>query len=314
MDKDLLYRFFEGRASVDEMRTVKEWAEASEENNILLRRERKFFDAMILVEPLKKVDLDSGFRWGKRYLIREFMKVASIVLITVSITFGLFSIGNDDKDEIAMQTITVPAGQRVNLELPDGSNVWLNAGTVMQYPASFMKNKREITLDGEAYFEVAHNEKSPFIVHTHAMDVEVLGTEFNVEAYKRRKVFETSLIQGKVRIKSPSDEKTFLVLSPNYKTSLKDNKLVVSKIEDYNVYRWREGLYCFKNKPFIEILENLERYYDLRIVLEKQSIAKIVLTGKFRISDGLDYALRVLQQDVAFTYYRNEENDMIYIK
>lgn len=158
MDKDLLYRFFEGRASVDEMRTVKEWAEASEENNILLRRERKFFDAMILVEPLKKVDLDSGFRWGKRYLIREFMKVASIVLITVSITFGLFSIGNDDKDEIAMQTITVPAGQRVNLELPDGSNVWLNAGTVMQYPASFMKNKREITLDGEAYFEVAHNK------------------------------------------------------------------------------------------------------------------------------------------------------------
>ena len=314
MDKDLLYRFFEGRASVDEMRTVKEWAEASEENNILLRRERKFFDAMILVEPLKKVDLDSGFRWGKRYLIREFMKVASIVLITVSITFGLFSIGNDDKDEIAMQTITVPAGQRVNLELPDGSNVWLNAGTVMQYPASFMKNKREITLDGEAYFEVAHNKKSPFIVHTHAMDVEVLGTEFNVEAYKRRKVFETSLIQGKVRIKSPSDEKTFLVLSPNYKTSLKDNKLVVSKIEDYNVYRWREGLYCFKNKPFIEILENLERYYELRIVLEKQSIAKIVLTGKFRISDGLDYALRVLQQDVAFTYYRNEENDMIYIK
>lgn len=151
-------------------------------------------------------------------------------------------------------------------------------------------------------------------MHTHAMDVEVLGTEFNVEAYKRRKVFETSLIQGKVRIKSPSDEKTFLVLSPNYKTSLKDNKLVVSKIEDYNVYRWREGLYCFKNKPFIEILENLERYYDLRIVLEKQSIAKIVLTGKFRISDGLDYALRVLQQDVAFTYYRNEENDMIYIK
>lgn len=104
------------------------------------------------------------------------------------------------------------------------------------------------------------------------------------------------------------------MLSPNYKTSLKDNKLVVSKIEDYNVYRWREGLYCFKNKPFIEILENLERYYDLRIVLEKQSIAKIVLTGKFRISDGLDYALRVLQQDVAFTYYRNEENDMIYIK
>lgn len=314
MDKDLLYRFFEGRASVDEMHAIKEWAEASEENNILLRRERKFFDAMILVKPLKKVDLDLEFHRKKRYFIREFMKVASIVLITVSVTLGLFSIGNNNKDEIAMQTIIVPAGQRVNLELPDGSNVWLNAGTVMQYPTSFMEDKREITLDGEAYFEVAHNEKSPFIVHTHAMDVEVLGTEFNVEAYEKRKVFETSLIQGKVKVKSPSDEKMSLVLSPNYKTTLKDDQLVVSKIEDHNVYRWKEGLYCFKNKPFIEILENLERYYDLRIVLEKQSIAKIVLTGKFRISDGLDYALRVLQQDVAFTYYRNEENDIICIK
>lgn len=68
---------------------------------------------------------------------------------------------------VAMQTITVPAGQRVNLDLPDGSNVWLNAGTTMKYPVSFMKGKREVILDGEAYFEVAHNEKSPFVVRTH---------------------------------------------------------------------------------------------------------------------------------------------------
>ena len=108
---------------------------------------------------------------------------------------------------LAMQTITVPAGQRVNLDLPDGSNVWLNAGTTMQYPVSFMTDKREVILDGEAYFEVAHNEKSPFVVHTSTLDVEVLGTKFNVEAYSARKIFETSLMEGRVKVKLPHDRK-----------------------------------------------------------------------------------------------------------
>ena len=88
----------------------------------------------------------------------------------------------------------------------------------------------------------------------------------------------------------------------------------MSKIDDYNVYRWKEGLYCFKNKPFARIMEDLERYYDLKIQLDKKSIEGVALTGKFRISDGLDYALRVLQKDVAFTYRRDKDNDVIYIK
>ena len=215
---------------------------------------------------------------------------------------------------LAMQTITVPAGQRVNLDLPDGSNVWLNAGTKMQYPVSFMTGKREVILDGEAYFEVVHNEKSPFVVHTSTLDVEVLGTKFNVEAYSARKIFETSLMEGKVKVKLPHDDKNSVVLVPNQKTTLIDGRLVVSKIDDYNVYRWKEGLYCFRNKPFADIIKDLEKYYDLSIQMDKKEIAKVALTGKFRISDGLDYALRVLQNDVAFTYQRNRDNDVIHIK
>lgn len=315
MDKDILYRFFEGRATIEEMKLVKEWSEASEENNKLFRRERKLFNAMILVGHSKWLDIPMKEIRKKNNFIREFLKIASVVVITVGITAALFSIGEDkDNVNIAMQTITVPAGQRVNLDLPDGSNVWLNAGTRMQYPVSFMKDKREVILDGEAYFEVAHNAECPFVVHTGALDVEVLGTKFNVEAYSKRKTFETSLIQGKVRVKSPENKNISVTLLPNQKTTLKDGKLVVSKIDDFNVYRWKEGLYCFKSKPFAEIMQDLERYYDLKIQLDKQSIARVALTGKFRISDGLDYALRVLQNDVAFTYKRDKENDVIYIK
>ena len=314
MDKDLLYRFFEGHASLEDMKVVKEWAGASEENAGLLRRERKLFNAMILAGHSRRTDIQR-MRNRRNYFIREFLKIASVIVITVSVTAVLFSIGKDNGGMyLAMQTITVPAGQRVNLDLPDGSNVWLNAGTTMKYPVSFMKGKREVILDGEAYFEVAHNEKSPFVVRTHAMDVEVLGTKFNVEAYSAGRTFEASLMQGKVRVKSPANGKLAVVLLPQYKTTLKDGKLVVSKIDDYNVYRWKEGLYCFKNKPFARIMEDLERYYDLKIQLDKKSIEGVALTGKFRISDGLDYALRVLQKDVAFTYRRDKDNDVIYIK
>ena len=287
MDKDLLYRFFEGHASLEDMKVVKEWAGASEENAGLLRRERKLFNAMILAGHSRRTDIQR-MRNRRNYFIREFLKIASVIVITVSVTVVLFSIGKDNGGmSLAMQTITVPAGQRVNLDLPDGSNVWLNAGTTMQYPVSFMTDKREVILDGEAYFEVAHNEKSPFVVHTSTLDVEVLGTKFNVEAYSARKIFETSLMEGRVKVKLP---------------------------HDYNVYRWKEGLYCFRNKPFADIIKDLEKYYDLKIQMDKKEIAKVALTGKFRISDGLDYALRVLQNDVAFIYQRNRDNDVIHIK
>ena len=151
---------FRGQASIEEMRAVKEWAESSEEHSKQFHRERKLFNAMILIGNPKWTAINTTKR--NRYFIREFLKIASVIIIAVSITATIFSITNEHHKhvDIAMQTIIVPAGQRVNIELPDGSNVWLNAGTQMQYPVSFMEDKREIILDGEAYFDVARNENA----------------------------------------------------------------------------------------------------------------------------------------------------------
>lgn len=314
MDKDLLYRFFDGRASVGEMRKIKEWSETSDENKEQLLKERKLFDTMMLVGNLKKKPEPVRSKSG--YFIRELLKIASVVLITVFATTSMFVFfGNRDNGQTAMNTITVPAGQRVNIDLPDGTNVWLNAGTSMKYPAAFLSGKtREVILDGEAYFDVARNEKVPFVVHTYVMDVEVLGTKFNVEAYSGKKIFETSLMQGSVKVFRPQEKETGIILQPTYKTTLINDKLLVSKIEDFNEYRWKDGFICFKHKSFADIMKEFEKYYDLTILLDNKKIEKIELTGKFRIADGLDYALKVLQNDVAFTYYRDKNNDVIYIK
>lgn len=108
MDKDLLYRFFEGHASLEDMKVVKEWAGASEENAGLLRRERKLFNAMILAGHSRRTDIQR-MRNRRNYFIREFLKIASVIVITVSVTVVLFSIGKDNGGMyLAMQTITVP--------------------------------------------------------------------------------------------------------------------------------------------------------------------------------------------------------------
>ena len=315
MDKDLLYRFFEGHASLEDMKVVKEWADASEENAGLLRRERKLFNAMILAGHSRRTDIQR-MRNRRNYFIREFLKIASVIVITVSVTAVLFSIGKDNEDMyLAMQTITVPAGQRVNLDLPDGSNVWLNAGTTMQYPVSFMTDKREVILDGEAYFEVVHNEKSPFVVHTSTLDVEVLGTKFNVEGYSDKDDFEVTLMEGSVRVASRIGLGDTLMLKPDSKACLqKDGRLKVIPVDDYNPYRWKEGLICFRNESFLSIMNDLEKYFGVSIVVENKNVLKYYFTGKFRQADGIDYALRVLQRDIRFKYERDDENQIIYIR
>ena len=216
---------------------------------------------------------------------------------------------------LAMQTITVPAGQRVNLDLPDGSNVWLNAGTKMQYPVSFMTGKRDVILDVEAYFEVVHNEKTPFVVHTNTLDIEVLGTKFNVEGYSDKDDFEVTLMEGSVRVASRIGLGDTLMLKPDSKACLqKDGRLKVIPVDDYNPYRWKEGLICFRNESFLSIMSDLEKYFGVSIVVENKNVLKYYFTGKFRQADGIDYALRVLQRDIRFKYERDDENQIIYIR
>jgi ferric-dicitrate binding protein FerR (iron transport regulator) len=315
IDQELLYRFFDGHASTDEMEAVKAWAEASAENGAQLRRERKLFDAIMLTGDTPQAAQRTG-RSRRSIFVRELGKMAAAVIVAVGIT-AAFLLTRHERDavNVALQTITVPAGQRANVLLADGSSVWLNAGTTLTYPTAFMKERREVRLDGEAYFEVTRNEQCPFVVHTHALDVHVLGTGFNVEAYSRKRNFEVSLMSGSVQVTDPANPRMSVTLRPDYKSTLRDDgTLVVSRIDYYDVYRWKEGLYCFRNKSFAQIMEDMEKYYDIRIVLSKQRIKEVTLTGKFRISDGLDYALRVLRQEIPFTYRRDKENDVIYIE
>ena len=251
---------------------------------------------------------------SKRGVLTEWLKIAAAVIVTLSVSWVAFHTKTADEQPLAMNTIRVPAGQTVNLTLSDGTNIWLNARTTLKYPSVFTGNRREIILDGEGYFDVAHDARKPFTVHAGGYDILALGTQFNVEAYSQENGFIGSLFDGSVRITSKADTSQTVVLLPNTMAQLHEGRLATETITDFSHYRWREGLISFRDIPFFDLMRKFEKCYGIKIVVQNNRVKNYAPTGKFRHADGIDYALRVLQRDFRFRFERDEENNTIYIK
>jgi ferric-dicitrate binding protein FerR (iron transport regulator) len=246
--------------------------------------------------------------------LKEWLKIAAAVVIAVSVTWAVSRTDTftRPKEQRAMlQTIEVPAGQTVSVTLADGSKIWLNSSTVMKYPGSFDGDRREVWLNGEAYIEVAKNRDKPFVVHAGKYDVTALGTTLNVEAYHTDSAFTVSLFDGIVDVsKTKTSQK--VRLQPN--TKINGALLQPEIITNTDHYRWREGLLCYRDASFAEIMKSFEDTYGINIVIENRNALKYKCSVKFRRYEGVEYALRVLQRDVRFRYIRDEDNKVIYIR
>lgn len=315
MDRETLYKFFEGAASYEEEVRIRQWMEHSPENRRKFLKERKIFDSMLLLGDEKTIEEKMRHKsWSLSSLGTELIKIAAAVAVTLGLSL-LYQFVSNKNGVVPMQSIYVPTGQWVNITLSDGTNVWLNARTKIVYPAVFDKSVRQVAVDGEAYFDVAKDKKRPFIVETGKCNMEVLGTKFNVEGYSDKDDFEVTLMEGSVRVASRIGLGDTLMLKPDSKACLqKDGRLKVIPVDDYNPYRWKEGLICFRNESFLSIMNDLEKYFGVSIVVENKNVLKYYFTGKFRQADGIDYALRVLQRDIRFKYERDDENQIIYIR
>ena len=315
MERETLYKFFDGAASFEEEVAIRQWMESSLENKRIFLKERKLFDAMILLgqDNGKQAETSKGRKMFSS-LRTQVLRTAAIVAITLGCVWG-YEFLTGAHTPLGMQTIYVPTGQRVNITLPDGTNVWLNTQTTIKYPTVFESKKRQIILDGEAYFEVAKDKNRPFMVQTDKCNLEVLGTKFNVKSYLGKEEFETTLMEGSVKVSSQINPQEELVLAPDSKAYLSEGKLKVAHVDDYNPYRWKEGLICFRNESFDAIMKEFEKYYGVNIrIRPNKDLQRYFFTGKFRQTDGIDYALRVLQQDIRFQYSRDDENQIIYIE
>lgn len=308
MDKELLYRYFEGTVSEEEMQTIKSWAEEDIENEKLLCRERKLFDAIILSGHHKKEEKQIENLPRKKTALLSW---AAAIALVIGIVTLLKLYLPQKVNLVAMQKITVPIGQRVNIMLPDSTTVWLNSGSTLEYASNYGEKSRDVILAGEGLFEVKHDADKHFVVHTIHADITDLGTKFNVQAYAQ--TFTTALLEGKASVSRGNE---VLELNPHEQVSLKIGKLIKSKISnEEDMLSWKDGIYAFHDKTFTDIMYDFEKYYNTKIVIITPSAFKnIRLSGKFRFSDGLDYALKVLQAEVPYTFNRNESTEEIVIK
>lgn len=224
---------------------------------------------------------------------------------------------NSASNELIMNEVVIPFGKKSELLLEDGTKVWINAGSRMAFPTKFKGNKREVYLEGEAYFEVAHNQERPFIVNTNDINIKVLGTKFNISAYKSDDLIETVLIEGKVVIKEQSAFgflKSETILSPNQKAdfNLGDRTITVNDEGDVeNVIAWTEGWFKFKRQDINHVFNMLERYYNVHFVFEHGFSSVDLISGKLDLKESIEEVMKALA-DVSNIHYRINES-IIYI-
>ncbi|MDR1103689.1 MAG: FecR domain-containing protein [Tannerella sp.] len=315
MNENLLHEFFAGEALPEDRKAIKRWLDESAAHGKKLVEERALFDALLMAGDEKACARKpvAGRRISLRPWLRELLKVAAVAAV-MCLAGAYFYERKMSELRAATHTLTVPAGQRANLQLPDGTNVWLNARSRITYPGYFGGSAREVTLDGEAWFEVEHDRQKPFVVHTDRYSIRVQGTKFDVDAYAGAENFSTALFEGAVDIQYRNEPEHFIRLSPGRQALEQNGRLTVLPIEDFDVYRWREGLLCFRKTDFLTLMAHFEKCYGIGIEVQNGYVAEKVFSGKFRMSDGVDNALRVLQKESLFSFERNEDQTVIYIK
>lgn len=215
-----------------------------------------------------------------------YWKAAAAVLLVAIAGAVLYSkMGSLLHPEIAMIERESPRGERLQLTLPDGSNVWLNAATHFRYPARWDGPTRDVYLEGEAYFEVTHNERMPFIIHSGNMRTQVLGTTFNIQAYGDDAFYEVAVLTGKVSVSEETTAvKKLSILTPGQKIVLEKatGTYGVASFDNPDQYTaWRDGKLVFENASVQSIVRSLSRAFDADIKLRHESLGTCLITTSF---------------------------------
>lgn len=213
-----------------------------------------------------------------RHLVSSSFKYAAVIIVSLIVGYFIQSQQSaNSKSQLA--TIEVQYGQTSHIFLFDGTEVWLNAGSKLQYPNQFNSESRDVYLEGEAYFKVTHNEKLPFKVKTRKMEVEVLGTSFDVSAYKDENM-AVVLEKGKVKLNS-SGGKKLAVMAPGDRAELNrgSNELSVKKVDTEYYTDWKNGSMEFKDEALGEIAKKLERWYNVEIDIRDKGLENYKISG-----------------------------------
>ena len=205
----------------------------------------------------------------------------------------------ENVDANGINTLSVPKTKSYKLQLDDGTQVWMNAATDLNFPFQFNGSSREVTVKGEAYFKVAQNATAPFVVNVNGVKISVLGTEFNVKAYPGEPM-QISLVDGKVSVASDNDKQ---ILQPGEAVDVQqDKKLAKVNFDETMVLGWMHGIYYFKNEELGNIIPAIERWFNMQVKLDNPSLAKMHMTGALEKRNSITDFLEMLSKTTGISY------------
>ena len=215
-----------------------------------------------------------------------------------------------DLEKIAINTIVVPRAGIYSVTLSDGTKVWINSESKISYPVSFSGEKREVTLSGEAYFEVAHDRNHPFIVNCNGNSVTVTGTEFNVESYDYKRTI-TTLVKGGVILSGSSGS---VNLTPGMQGIIANNEISTLNVNAQQYSSWKDGFFEFDNMTLGEMVVKLSRWYDVEFEFSNEELANLTFTATFPKEENLSFIVKLIERISSARFVTSNDKVVVYPK
>jgi ferric-dicitrate binding protein FerR (iron transport regulator) len=255
-------------------------------------------------------------KWSQSPVFIYWQRTASILLIPLILSITYWQVTDHKKAQNANENekpvfleVSTPYGTHTKMNLPDGSSVWLNAGSLLKYPAVFAPGKRTVQLSGEAYFEVVSDENNPFMVETRSLQVQATGTAFHIEAYPKDSLAFVTLASGKINVSIENIHP--IAMYPNERMEYNRNKALyeIRPTDAYKWYAWKDGIMVFRDDPLDYVFKKIGQTFNVKIEVKNAAIGKHLYRATFE-DESLDEILRLLSMTAPIRYkYFNKRKD-----
>ena len=325
--ESIILHYLQGSISEDEMRELVVWLNENHKNKPLffdlknmyaLRKGGLYPSKEEIAQSMRRLTAKMNVeKSDKKPKIYGFYKYAAAAAVLIFLTVGIQMLFHKEEKQMAYIEMIVESGPNMRqITLPDSTKVMLNMFTKLTFPERFDDNLREVFLDGEALFDVTHNEESPFVVRTDKQEITVLGTTFNVMDYSADDYAVTTLVNGSVKMQPVSETEKqgkVYILEQNQQAFLDKttSEVALTHVTIDPTRAWVNKMYQFRDRPLLEITQRLEKFFDVKIHIADEELKNVEYSGTFQTDQDIDEVMMFLNFGKQFSY--TIENDVITI-
>lgn len=317
---DLIISYLSGNISEPERQTLTDWVNEDERHWKEFQRIKNIWAASHPAFSPDSINTDKAFeevtrainklKWYNRRFVITFERVAAVMILPLLIAYFYSLTTHTIEDElVTYQEVFCPFGSKTEITLPDNSKVWLNSGSSLKYPVTFITGERKVSLKGEAFFEVESDKQHPFIVSIgNEMNVTATGTAFDVEAYESDSIIAVTMVNGKVHVDMNTATITPLTAGERIIYNKVSSALKKSKTSPTKWCSWKDGTLIFRDDPLSEVFKRLGRIYNVDIVIKDEVIARQLYRATFE-EESFDEILELLKLSAPIAYKKTKLSD-----